>query len=88
LKHAVREQVLEQLLVSVEPRLKRKPIHGATPGGNRVALTVGEDSADSVGKPFGIGRLVPFPALRVRDADTGVVTDELHRAAARRVDDR
>ena len=33
-------------------------------------------------------RLVALPAVRVRNADPGLVADELDRAAARRIDDR
>jgi hypothetical protein len=73
--------------VTLQPRTKREPF-GATTCSGRITLAVRESAADAVGEGRGRGRLVALPALGMRNADAGLLSHELDRAAARGVDHR
>ena len=70
----------------VEPRLQREPLDGALSGRSSIGRARGQDLHDRLGKRLGRRGLVALPALRMRNPDPGLVTHELHRAAARRID--
>jgi len=73
--------------MTLEPWAEREAFGAETCRG-RIALAVCDHSANGVGEGLWGGRLVPLPALGMRNADAGLVADELDRAAARGVDHR
>ena len=73
--------------MAIEPRLEREPLDGALARRGGIGRARGQDLHDRLGQRFGRRRLVALPALRMRNADPGLVADELDRAAARRIDD-
>ena len=78
----------EDLRVTVQPRDEREALDGPAARGRSVGVAIVEHLAHGLGERFRGRRLVALPAVRVRDADAGLVTHELDRSAARRIRDR
>ncbi len=87
-RRAVLDERCEQLGMAIEPGAEREALDRTLSGDGGVAIAVRDHAPNSGSECLGRRRLVPGPALRVRDADARLVADELDRPTARGVHDR
>ena len=74
--------------MAVEPPPHIEVLDRASARRQGVAREIVEYALDGAGEGFRRRWLDAIPRFEMRDADTGLVADELHRSSARRVDDR
>src|SRR5436190_4856326 len=84
-RHAAPEQRLEQLRVTIKPGAQGEPFRALT-GSGCITLTVLEHTPNNASESLRGGGLVLLPCLRMRNADAGLVADELDLAAAPRIE--